>query len=38
MLSDEENELLEENRKSFMYIDEAETQIEEVLAGGQELL
>ena len=33
MLSDEENELLEENRKSFMYIDEAETQIEEVLAG-----
>ncbi|MYZ05738.1 helicase, partial [Lactobacillus salivarius] len=33
MLSDEENELLEENRKSFMYIDETETQIEEVLAG-----
>lgn len=33
MLTDEQNELLEENRKSFMYIDEAETQIEEVLEG-----
>lgn len=33
ILSDEENAALEENRESFMYIDETEAQIEECLSG-----